>query len=144
MFSIGKLAERTNVKIVTIRYYEKMGLMALPDRNEGNQRRYDKAALERLSFIKHARDLGLSLEVIRDLIALSEAPQMSCLQAHKITNEHLLEIEKRIAHLNTLKKELQRINTRCNSDHVGECYVIQSLSDHALCESDHERPNHKI
>lgn len=138
MFSIGKLSKRTNVKVVTIRYYEKMGLMEVPDRNEGNQRLYDTKALERLSFIKHARDLGLTIEAIRELIILNETPQMPCEEAHKIANEHLGEIEKRIAHLETLKIELQRITTHCHADHIGECYVIQSLADHGLCEMDHD------
>lgn len=138
MFSIGKLSKRTNVKVVTIRYYEKMGLMKEPDRNEGNQRLYDREALERLSFIKHARDLGLTIEAIKEMIALNETPHMPCAEAHKIANAHLAEIEKRLAHLATLKTELKRITTRCNSVHIGECYVIQSLSDHGLCEMDHD------
>lgn len=143
MFSIGKLSKRTNVKVVTIRYYEQMGLMGEPDRNAGNQRVYDQPALERLSFIKHARDLGLTIESIRELIVLNETPEMPCADAHKIANEHLVEIEKRIAHLSTLKAELKRITTRCNSDHIGECYVIKSLSDHTLCENDHEQLRRK-
>lgn len=138
MFSIGKLSKRTNVKVVTIRYYEKMGLMTEPDRNEGNQRVYDREALERLSFIKHARDLGLSIEIIRELIVLNETPDMPCEEAHKIANAHLEEIEKRIAHLKTLKKELMRITTHCHADHIGACYVIKSLSDHGMCGSEHD------
>ena len=58
MFSIGELSKRTKVKVPTIRYYEEMGLLSEPERTEGNQRRYDVAGLERLSFVKHARDLA--------------------------------------------------------------------------------------
>ncbi len=76
MFSIGELSKRTKVKVPTIRYYEEMGLLAAPERTEGNQRRYDMAGLERLSFIKHSRDLGFSIEAISDLIELQGHPDV--------------------------------------------------------------------
>ena len=72
MFSIGELSKRTKVKVPTIRYYEEMGLLAEAERTRGNQRRYDKAGLERLSFIRHARDLGFSIEAISSLIELQD------------------------------------------------------------------------
>ena len=65
MFSIGDLSRRTGVKVPTIRYYEQMGLVAAPERSEGNQRRYSRHELERLAFIRHARDLGFAVEDIR-------------------------------------------------------------------------------
>lgn len=69
MFSIGELSKRTKVKVPTIRYYEEMGLLAEAERTSGNQRRYDKDGLERLSFIRHARDLGFVKEIIETSIA---------------------------------------------------------------------------
>ncbi|MGO4835845.1 MerR family transcriptional regulator, partial [Rhizobiaceae sp. 2RAB30] len=70
MFTIGDLSRKTGVKVPTIRYYEQMGLMAQAERSEGNQRRYGAAERDRLSFIKHARDLGLTIESIRELLDL--------------------------------------------------------------------------
>jgi len=64
MISIGELSKRTKVKVPTIRYYEEMGLLSAPERTEGNQRCFDAAGLERLSFIKHARDLGFSIDTL--------------------------------------------------------------------------------
>jgi hypothetical protein len=64
MFSIGDLSKQTGVKIPTIRYYEKMGLINSSSRSAGNQRRYRQAQLERLSFVRHARELGFTLENI--------------------------------------------------------------------------------
>lgn len=78
MFSIGELSKRTKVKVPTIRYYEEMGLLAEAERTSGNQRRYDKTGLERLSFIRHARDLGFSIGAISSLIELQEHPDRSC------------------------------------------------------------------
>ena len=71
LFSIGDLSRRTGVKVPTIRYYESMGLISSSARSEGNQRRFGQTELERLSFIRHARDLGFSLENIRELVGLS-------------------------------------------------------------------------
>ena len=78
---IGTLSERTGVKVETIRYYEQAGLLPEPERSEGNQRRYGKAHLERLNFIKHGRDLGFSVEAIRALLTLSDRPTMPCDEA---------------------------------------------------------------
>lgn len=78
MLSIGDLSKRTGVKVPTIRYYEQMGLLAAATRSEGNQRRYERSDLDRLAFIRHARDLGLDISAIRELIALGSHPQQPC------------------------------------------------------------------
>lgn len=137
MYSIGTLSRRTGVKIPTIRYYEQMGLIDTPERSSGNQRRYSKSGLERLSFIRHGRELGLSLDNIRDLVVLSSQPDMPCNDAHQIAQKHLHSIQIRIKKLKRLEKELKRISTISDSGCVGHCNVIQSLADHGLCESDH-------
>ncbi len=137
MFSIGELSRRTGVKIPTIRYYEQMGLIAAPERSPGNQRRYTSDELQRLSFIKHARDLGLTIDAIRDLAELSEDPDKPCADAHVIAGAHLTHIQEKIGRLQRLEKELQRILSRCDAVHVGDCRVIEALSDHAQCAEDH-------
>src|SRR3546814_20582317 len=70
MLTIGTLARRTGTKVQTIRYYEQVGLMPEPGRSEGGQRRYGDAELDRLSFIRHARQLGFPLDAIRELLNL--------------------------------------------------------------------------
>lgn len=137
MFSIGALARQTGVKVPTIRYYEQMGLIDPPARSDGNQRRYGKADRERLSFIRHARDLGLSIEAIRELIALGSHPERPCHDADRIAAEHLAAIRSRIARLQRLERELARITASCSGETVGECYVLKALGDHALCETEH-------
>lgn len=137
MLSIGELSRRTGVKVPTIRYYEQVGLIGEPERSSGNQRRYSQAQLERLAFIKHARDLGLPLEAINELISLSGEPDRPCADADRIANEHLQSVRQRIARLRRLEAELERIATGCDGDHIGECYVIESLADHSLCGRDH-------
>lgn len=137
MYPIGELSRRTGVKIPTIRYYEQMGLIAAPDRTGGNQRRYSADELERLSFIKHSRDLGLSLNAIRELIRLDEHPEQPCGDADRIANEHLGEVRARIARLRKLERELVRISAACSGGTMADCNVIKALSDHKLCGNEH-------
>lgn len=136
-YTIGRLARETGCKVPTIRYYEQIGLIEPAVRTAGNQRRYSDAHLARLGFIRHARDLGLPLDAIRELVELSGHPEQPCAEADRIAREHLDKIRERIARLTRLEAELERIATRCAGDHVGECYVIESLADHDLCEHEH-------
>ncbi|WP_147126633.1 MerR family transcriptional regulator [Shimia ponticola] len=138
MFSIGELSKRTNVKVPTIRYYEDMGLLPEAERTSGNQRRYDKAGLERLSFIRHARDLGFSIEAISSLIELQDHPDRSCEAATEIAVSQLEEVRAKIKRLRMLEKELSRISRGCDGEGVsGDCYVLASLADHNMCDREH-------
>jgi len=137
MHSIGDLSRRTGVKVPTIRYYEQMGLLEAPERSEGNQRRFGKPELERLAFIRHARDLGLTIDSIRQLIDLSGHPDRPCGDTDRIAKEQLGAVRERIVRLRRLEKELERIATRCHGDQIRDCYVLQSLASHELCVSEH-------
>lgn len=137
MLTIGDLSRRTGVKVPTIRYYEQMGLIEPAERSEGNQRRYSRQERERLSFIKHARDLGLRIESIKELLALSVHPERPCEQADRIASEQLVAVRDKIEKLRRLESELERIATCCTGEHVKDCYVIQSLANHNLCEGEH-------
>ena len=140
MLSIGELSAKTGVKVPTIRYYEQMKLIAAPERSRGNQRRYTVREMETLSFIKHARDLGFSIEAIRELLELGAHPEKPCAQADRIAGEQLAKVRQRIAQLQSLEAELERIASGCAAGTVDECYVIRSLSDHALCSHPHDTP----
>lgn len=138
MFSIGELSKRTGVKVPTIRYYEQSGLLPEPHRTDGNQRRYGPAGLERLSFIKHARELGFSINAISSLIELEENPDRSCKQATEIAREQLLSVQEKIRKLRALAKELERVADGCHGKgKTKDCYVLAALADHRLCQSAH-------
>lgn len=134
MFAIGKLAQRTGVKVPTIRYYEQIGLLPEPDRGAGNQRLYDTSTADRLNFIRHARDLGFGIDAIRDLLSLSDHPEQSCAAADAIACAQLTQVETRITKLLALKAELERMVTHCQGGSVAECRVIEVLGDHSLCQ----------
>ena len=138
MLTIGELSRRAGVKVPTIRYYEQTGLMSEPERSEGNQRRYTQSDLDRLTFIRHGRDLGLSVEAIRDLIALSGHPDAPCDGVNRIAQEHLADVRARIERLQKLEAELARIVALCDGTHaVKECRVLEALSDHGQCCGTH-------
>ncbi|WP_404933657.1 helix-turn-helix domain-containing protein [Nitratireductor sp. L15S-10] len=137
MLTIGELSRATGVKVPTIRYYEQMGLLVTPGRSGGNQRRYEPGERERLSFIKHARDLGFTIGAIRELLELSEHPERACADADNIAVRQLQIVREKIAKLRPLERELERIATRCHGDQIKDCYVIQSLANHELCSNEH-------
>lgn len=135
---IGSLAERTGVKVETIRYYEQVGLLPPPERSEGNQRRYGRAHAERLAFIKHARDLGFAVDNIRTLLRLSDTPGIACDEAHAISVAHLQEVRDKIAKLRSLEAELERIATTCSGGvAASDCAIIEALADHGRCSHAH-------
>ena len=126
---IGDLARETNTKIVTIRYYEKIGLLPAPDRSMGNYRTYERGTLERLRFIRRCRALGFSLDQVRDLLILSSDGEQPCDAVDRISAEHLAEVERKIADLNRLAVELRNISASCRGGGtVSNCRIIDAIS----------------
>jgi len=135
--SIGRLATLSGVKVPTIRYYESIGMLDAPPRSPGGQRRYGNDHLEQLRFIRHGRELGFGLDDLRALQDLSARPDRSCEEADGIARKQLVEVERRIAGLEAVRRELERMVERCSHGVVDECRVIQTLSNHHLCAGDH-------
>ena len=127
--TIGDAARQSGVKVPTIRYYEQIGLLPAASRSEGNRRLYDRRDLDRLAFIRHARELGFEVEAIRTLLSLQDDPEQPCAGADAIAKARLIEVEKRIASLNALRDELLRMVKQCASGRIGDCRVIETLAD---------------
>lgn len=128
--SIGELSRRTGVKSTTIRYYETIGLMPAPKRTRGMQRIYGEAEVDRLGFIRHSRELGFSVDAIREILALRVHVKGSCTNIDEIAHRHMLTIDRRINQLVELRTMLQKMVEECGHGQVGECRVIQILSDY--------------
>jgi len=127
--SIGELAKATAVKIVTIRYCEHVGLMPAPARTEGNYRSYGAEHSHRLQFIKRLRELGFTLDEVRDLLRLSSEKSRPCDQVDRITNSHLATVEKKLQDLTKLAAELRALSNRCKGGgRIGECRIIEALT----------------
>lgn len=143
-YGIGELARRTGTNAQTIRWYERIGLLPPPPRTEGGQRRYDRRHLERLAFIRHARELGFSLDAVRSLLRLVDRPDAPCEEADAIARARLAEVESRIRRLEALREELVRMVEACRGGQARECRVIRVLADHRLClYEDHRRPRRR-
>lgn len=139
--SIGAAARASGVKIPTVRYYEEIGLLASPDRSAGNRRQYGRADVERLAFIRHARELGFEIDAIRKLLDLQDYPDQNCAQADALARAHLVEVDRRIKSLLALKAELERMVEGCVHGKVEDCRVIEILADHGECRHhDHAKP----
>jgi len=137
MLTIGTLGQRTGTKVQTIRYYEEIGLMPEPDRTEGGQRRYGEQAIDRLAFIRHARQLGFTLESIRELLDLSDHPERPCDEADSIARKQLRDVELRLSRLEALRAELTRMVEECSGGRAADCRVLEVLRDHGECLTDH-------
>lgn len=132
-YGIGELARQSGYAVQTVRYYEEIGLMPAPPRTNGRQRRYDEAHLKRLLFIRHARDLGFEVEAIRSLLALTADPDQSCAEVDAIARAHLAAIEQKIARLEALRVEMNRMLSSCRRGRIARCRVIDTLTDHGKC-----------
>jgi DNA-binding transcriptional MerR regulator len=98
---------------------------------------YDDAALRRLSFVRHARDLGFDLDSIRSLLDLADEPERPCGEANAIADRHLAVVTGKIARLKALQAELSRMTAECAGGRVSACKVIEVLHDHDRCGADH-------
>ncbi|MDF2117827.1 helix-turn-helix domain-containing protein [Roseiarcaceae bacterium H3SJ34-1] len=130
---IGEAAKVSGVKVPTIRYYEQIGLLPALSRTEGNRRTYDAADVQRLVFIRHARELGFEIDAIRALLSLQDKPNQSCAEADAIARARLAEVDQRLTSLSALKAELKHMIEGCAHGKIAQCRVIEVLADHGEC-----------
>ncbi len=128
--TIGEVSMRTGCKVQTVRYYEQIGLIPEAFRTNGNQRRFGHAHTERLSFIRHSRELGFSLSAIRELLRLSDDADHSCQAADRIARSQLTQVEQRIARLKALRSELRQVIEGCRGGKIADCQIIKALASH--------------
>ena len=104
--SVGQLASRAGVRVDTVRFYERTGLLPRPHRTGGDHRRYGPADVDRLLFIRGASRLGLRLAEIRELAQARDTGTCPCAPAEALLREHVGEIDREIARLTALRAEL--------------------------------------
>lgn len=126
-FPIGVLSTETGVNIETIRYYEKIGLMPAPPRSQGRQRVYDSAHLKRLTFIRRSRELGFSLDEIRDLLGLERGHALTCAEVRQLTQQHVADIRAKVKDLRRLERVLNDLAARCHGKKVPDCPILDAL-----------------
>lgn len=127
---IGELAGLTGCEVVTIRYFEKEGLLSAPARSGGNYRLYSKAHLEQLQFVLHCRTLDMTHAEIRALQGLRDNPTQDCSEVNALLDSHLQQVEERIAALLQLKQHMAALRKRCGGARpIESCGILQGLAD---------------
>ena len=110
---IGELADATQTTVETIRFYEREGLLPAPARSTGNYRQYTPVHAERLAFIRHCRNLDMTMDEIRQLLRFRDAPEGDCGQVDALLDEHIEHVAQRIRELRKLERELRMLRARC-------------------------------
>jgi len=126
--TIGQLGRATDTKIETIRYYEKIGLLPAPRRTAGNYRSYAVEHLRMLGIIRRTRELGFSIEEVRELLQLAAHGERPCEEVDQLVARHLETTERKIEALRRLRRELRDTLASCKGGRIAECRVIQALS----------------
>lgn len=128
-YTVGKLAQASNTKTVTIRYYERAGLMPNPPRTRGGYRLYSDDHLDRLLFIRRSRRLGFILNSVKKLLEIADRKEAPCANVDIQVAQHLSEVRERLAQLSALEAELQRLSACCEGEGViRNCRIIEALS----------------
>jgi len=129
--TIGQLAKQTGASPETIRYYERSGYLPPPQRRSSGYRIYEPDSINRIRFIKEAKKLGFTLNEVRDLFALTDDPAANCAAVNKQARHKIIEIERKIAALSQMKKNLTILATICPNDDrpLSECSIINHLYD---------------
>ncbi|UYH54882.1 helix-turn-helix domain-containing protein [Qipengyuania sp. SS22] len=125
---IGELAQATGTKAETIRYYEREGILPPADRTESNYRDYSDEHLEMLTFVRRARELGFSMAQVRELLALSDHEDKPCEDVDQLVHQQMVEVERKIRYLTSLRDELGQMLRSCKANKIGECKIVESLA----------------
>jgi MerR family mercuric resistance operon transcriptional regulator len=128
MISIGILARRSGVQAETIRYYESEGLLPKPERSAGGYRLYGACDIERLSFIRQARELGFKVDSVRRLLSLADRRVDTCDEVRELATAHLGEVRTKLADLRRMERMLSDLVRSCEGRRVPECLLLEALA----------------
>lgn len=125
--AIGELSNRTGVNIETIRYFERVGVLAAPPRTRGGRRIYGAEHVRSLEFIRRARELGFTPAEVRAILSLGGPATASCSDVRKIASLHLERVRVKMADLAQLEDLLAATILRCEGDGTANCAVLDLL-----------------
>ncbi|MBF0099063.1 MAG: Cd(II)/Pb(II)-responsive transcriptional regulator [Magnetococcales bacterium] len=132
---IGELAKRTGCEVETVRYYEKEGLLTLPQRDGSGYRNYSPQQLEELQFIRHCRSLGMPLTEIRALLRFRYHPQWDCAGVNAIMDTQIARVEEQMRGLQSLLEQLHLLRKECIArQQTKECGIMRNLNQAAKGE----------
>ena len=126
--TIGQLARNGGVGVETVRFYERKGLLAEPDRRPSGYRQYDEDVVDRLRFIKRAKELGFTLNEIKELLSLRLDPTTTCADVKSRAEEKITDIEARVRTLQRMKQALVKLTKACSGrGGTSECPILEAL-----------------
>ena len=123
----AELAQRTGSNLETVRYYEKVGVLPEPPRARNGYRTYDTTHERRLRFVLRARELGFSLDEIRELLRLVDERGQPCAEARAVAAAHLDDVRAKIADLKRMERVLKKVVAQCGDGTLPECPLIETL-----------------
>ncbi len=130
---IGEVAKQAEVGIETIRYYEREGLLAKPERRPSGYRQYDETVVARLQFIRRAKELGFTLREIKELLALWFDTTTRCEHVRERARTKITDIEEKIRSLQKMKRSLQKVIKQCERrDSVDNCPLLEGIDGGSL------------
>ena len=126
--NIGEVARASGVSAKMIRHYESIGLIRESYRTLAGYRQYHERDVHLLRFIRRARDLGFSLEQIRQLLSLWDNPERASADVKRLAEAHLADLDARIAALTEMRTTLVALAQACHGDHRPDCPILQDLA----------------
>lgn len=129
---ISEVAEKSNVNIETVRYYEKRQLIPDPPRTRTGYRIFSLEDVNRIKFIKRSQELGFTLNEIKKLITISEdEAQFDSKEIFQFSTQKIFEIEAQIKDLEKIKESLQKLSVQCpgSGNSIGTCPIITNLTE---------------
>lgn len=126
--NIGEAAAATGVSAKMIRHYESISLIKPALRTESGYRVYGEADIHSLRFIRHARDLGFTLEDIDALLRLWGDRERSSCEVKKLALDHIATLDRKIAELQAMRASLTDLAERCLGDDRPHCPILEGLA----------------
>lgn len=126
--NVRDAAQKSGLPSKTVRYYDEIGLV-VPDRRRNGYRDYDDQAVQKLAFLKRARQLGFSIDDCRRLLSLYEDKGRASADVKELAEQHLLEIDTRLDELKQLRRTLADLVHACRGDHRPDCPILADLAD---------------
>jgi MerR family transcriptional regulator, copper efflux regulator len=134
MMDIGRASKESGVSVKMIRHYEAIGLLPKVARTFANYRVYGPNDVHVLRFVRRARDLGFSMEDIKELLGLWQNKSRSSGAVKKVVGKHVAELKRKIAALRTMVDTLEYLADHCHGDHRPDCPILDDLSSGAVRE----------